>query len=256
MHTALRSACEAFMADDQLFWLLAGMTDVSCETGTNQRYQRAVTTLVHAGFSDLIIDKLLKGVNGNLAAIIESRYPTVAPVAINRQRGTIRPDIWFGERSISSETISEVKALHDWTILQFYGHKGGHGVADDADKLRVIRAEPFQGRLFQAVFFLQLPNYSYCSGKSYGQRHDCRESYLKLHGIQEQYRHLRRHLTQEPAWPEKGPEIVPLGLPDKSTCSCIEQWMRQVFLPDNPSWRFVAAEQLANAAVGCAIWEY
>jgi hypothetical protein len=256
MLAILKNACQAFMAQEQLFWILAGMTDVSCETGSNRRYQRAIETFRSAGISGVMIDRLMQGVNGNLTAVIESQCPAIVPVAANRKRGRVRPDIWFGEKSSANETIAEVKALHDWTTLAFYGHKAGHGVADDADKLHTIRLEPFKGHLLQVVFFLQLPNYSYCSGHSYGEWHDCRESALIVHGIDAQYRQLRAHLTKEPVWPRNGPLRVPLGVPDKSICHCIEQWMTEVFQPDDPGWKFVAAEQLVDAAIACAIWEY
>jgi hypothetical protein len=171
----------------------------------------------------------------------------------------MRADIWFGEVGSPSETISEVKALHDWTKPEFYGH-GKHGVADDAEKLRRIRIEPFKGHLFQVVFFLQFPKYSYGSGyTSYCKKwEDCREKALYIRGIDAQYELLRKHLTEKPAWPsDDAPKITPLASPDKRICVSIEAWMKPPFFkPDDQSWRFKANEQLAGAAVGCAIWKY
>jgi hypothetical protein len=98
--------------------------------------------------------------------------------------GKSRPDLWFGQASNGTETIVEVKAVCEMTMPKFYGTKGTHSVADDRDKLLRIRKEGTAERLFQLIFFLELPNYSYPAGeslmKSGWSRWECRDFYKRF----------------------------------------------------------------------------
>jgi hypothetical protein len=225
----LSDACDSLITEQPEFWLVAGLTDASFETG-----------------------QLRLGINGNLALIMERTHSVRAEV----RRGSIRPDICID--SAEGETVIEIKLLYDMTIPAYYGHKDGHGVADDREKLLNLRREGFGGKLFQIVFFLELTSYDYPSGRSFApewEAHGSRKSYPGLRGITAQYQRLLQFLGR-PATPADAPRVHHLPLPAKGTCEALNRWYSEVFRPDMAEWRFQADVQLARAAAGFAIWQY
>jgi hypothetical protein len=253
----LQNACEYLLKNDLDFWLLAGLTDCSFETGGSWKFRRAIDSMRDAGFGTERIDCLRRGINGNLEAVLEREHSLC--VRANRGRGGTRPDICFERPTDGVETVAEVKVVLDVTIPQYYGHKDRHGIADDRDKLLKLRRAGFDGRLLQVVFFLEMPNYYYPAGRSFApdwKPHGSRDSYPGHRGINTQYRELQKHLRDAPAWPTSGPYLHALAPSAKKTIALVDKWYSMVFRPKDASWKFRASDQLAEATVGCVIWEY
>src|ERR1700723_2570464 len=114
MLKVIQRACETFISTAPEFWLLAGTTDVSFETGGNARYRHAINQMREHGCLEILADQLLLGVNGNVARILERQHPKLRE---NKGRkGRLRPDIWFGAAGSPMETIVEVKAIYEMTM--------------------------------------------------------------------------------------------------------------------------------------------
>jgi hypothetical protein len=262
---ALREACESFMKDRPEFWMLSGLTDASFETQTkNTKYQRSITTFRQAadltplGFSSALIDSLGQGVNTNLINILRFQNPEFGEIHDDRPWCGIEPDIRWGNGT--DETIVEIKAIYECSISKYYGSKRIQegSLAKDVEKLRAMRRRAFEGKLFQIVFFRQMPNYEYGPGKSFDgswRAHGCRAASLNCLTIESQFREARKYLLDEPVWPKAAPAIVPLVLPIHLHNPTI-LWFKKTFQPDDSSWSFDPVAQLAKAAVSCAIWQY
>jgi hypothetical protein len=257
MVSLLNRICDRCIRSDPEFWLLVGLTDASYETGGSVCYRRAVDSFAAAGLRPGAVDRLRLGLNGILAGPLEAGHRDLRPVRANLRHGRVRPDLCFGSAGDVTETLVEVKGVFDLTLRAFYGNKG-HGVADDRDKLLTVRRQGFAGHLLQAVFFVELPNYAYPSGRSYAPAwkwHYARRHYQRCCGIDAQFRETRKHLG-EPAWASDAPRVVRLPSASRSIQRFVVRWLNSAFRPDDPAWRFDAAEHLGGAAVGYAIWEY
>lgn len=258
MLNVLTDCCETLLHSDDLFWVTAALTDCSFETGSNTSFRRAIRSFADAGLPRPVVDRLNLGVNGNLASLLEFRHPHVKPIEANKGRGKERPDIRF-PIGCADEAIVEVKVIHGQTIPAFYGHKEGNGVAHDRDKLLAIRREGFLGHLFQVVYFTQLPAFEYPAGDWYSPatvRYQARSDYAGFRRISEQYRYLRTFLPETPAWPSEAPAVHELSMPEGDVLECITRRFGTVFRPDDPSWAFSPVKHFADAAAGCAIWEF
>ena len=185
MVSLLQRICDRFISSEPEFWLLVALTDASYETGGSVYYRQAVDSFAAAGLRAATVKRLRLGVNNILAGMVDAEHPDLGPVRANLQRGGIRPDLCFGSQADKTETLVEVKGVFDMTLLAFYGKKG-HGIADDRDKLRKVRCQGFAGHLLQVVFFVELPNYAYPSGRSYPPAwkwHNARRRYQHCCGI-------------------------------------------------------------------------
>src|SRR5688500_16517623 len=93
MVSVLDNICETFITSEPEFWLLAGLTDASYETGGSVAYRRVVDSFVAAGLRNTLVERLRLGVNNILAEMIHDDHPSLRPVRGNRGRGTTRPDL-------------------------------------------------------------------------------------------------------------------------------------------------------------------
>jgi len=262
---AIQKACNSFITHHPEFWILSGLTDVSFETKTgNTRYQRAIATFREGpdgtsfDFAPSLLDELSRCVNSNVVEILRAQNPQFGEIHDDRSWRGMEPDIRWG--SGNDETIVEIKAMYECTLLKYYGPKRGKegSIAKDADKLQSIRRDGFPGHLFQVVFFRHMPNYRYCAGDSFQgdwEPNYCRSDYLIRDDIEAQYQQTRHYLIDEPAWPIHAPAIVPLVLPSH-LITPINRWFEAIFRPADSSWRFNPDLQLADAAASCAIWKY
>ena len=253
-----RRACEALMLAEQDFWLAAGLLDVSFETGGTPKLPptAAIESLGRAFRSTDLVARLKLGVNGNLERILIEQNPAI-DMKFNKQRGRIRPDIQMLLPD-GKDAVAEVKAVYCMTLEKFYG-RSGNGAGHDRDKLLELRNDPTVASRCQIVFFLELPNYRYPSGCSYGPtwgRHAARESYFVHARIARQYQAVRSGIREQPVWPADAPLCVPLTLPAPAILDGLNGWFSEVFRPDDNTWNFDAATQLAGAGVGCPIWSY
>jgi hypothetical protein len=89
-------------------------------------------------------------------------------------------------------------------------------VAEDRAKLERERSGGFQGDLFLVVFFVQMPAFDYPRGLWSGRDREscCRKDWLVKSGIASQYEELSRRLTAPPAWPNDGPRVRRLIVPN------------------------------------------
>lgn len=164
MLNLLRDCCEVLLRGDDDFWVTAALTGCSYETN-GPEFCRVVRSLAPFGLPAGLSARLLKGVNGNLAALVETRHPHLHPFSPNKSWRGIRPDLHFGTPGTNGEVLAEEKGIHDLTEKKFYGGGGhSHCAANDRNKLLKIRASGFQGQLFQIVFFLQLPEFERPAG--------------------------------------------------------------------------------------------
>ncbi len=242
----LTRACQAAINANTDFWLLAAITDQSCEEGTrsSRAFGRSVAAYEDVGLAPGVLADLKKGMNGVLADCIAT-MPGVDSVRQNPSRA---PDILF--RAGDSETWVECKHVYDCTFTKQFSQV----VPADGEKLLRLRSE---GRILaQVVFFVQLPMYYYPLGKWYGDK-PCKDrgAYLVTTGVSKQFSRLQRHMRQLPFWPDNPPFIRPLHPIGDSAESAMQRWFANVFSPAVP-WTFDAATQLRDAAVGVAIWAY
>ncbi len=256
MLNVIRDCCIELLSDDD-FWIAAAMTGCSFETAGSADFCRVVSSYNNFGLPPQLCSRLLKGVNGNLAALVEDRYPHLLPFTPNLGWKDIRPDLHFGRVDSTDEVIAEIKAVFDLTTRGFYSGKD-HSVADDLKKLRKIRADGFKGHLFQVVFFTQLPFFERPGGTwmSSGNRSKAWKDFRVNSGIEAQYRYLRRFIVETPAWPADAPHVHTLVEFGAEMLTCMTRRYTENYKPDDRDWNFVAQRDLADAAAGFAIWEY
>jgi hypothetical protein len=255
MLNTVRDCCDVLLRRDDNFWAMAALTGCSFETN-GPDFSRVVRSFASFGLPAALGSQLLKGVNGNLAALVNDRYPHLQPFSPNKRWRGIRPDMHFGPPDTTDEVVAEVKGLHDLTTRRFYGGRGhSHSVANDRQKLLKIRASGFNGHLFQIVFFLQLPAFERPTGiwKRTLKRSEAWRNYRAITGVESQYSYLRGFLVDEPV---HGPVIHPLTELAADTLNCMSRRYSEGYTPDDMSWSFSPARHLAKAAVGCAIWQY
>ena len=243
------SACKKLLDDYNDFWVLAGVTDCSFEEGTrSDDFVKPCDSYADAGVTSPLLDQLRAGVNGNLATIL-SEHCVAGSVVRNKWRGQ---DLHFQSSPEAAVAFAEVKLVFDCTLPKFYDL-----VAHDWDKLRAVQAGGFQGDLFLAVFFLQLPRHEYPGGRWYGSAKESprRSRYLMFPGIATQYAEVRRRLPDAPAWPGEPPYVRPLS----SALTMVDAGVfnrryASILEPDAP-WQFDPAEHLIEAAAGVAVWQ-
>lgn len=243
----LIESCKTLLANDD-FWLAAAVTDQAYEEGTrNREFRKSVEAYEKVGASESLLEVLNRGINGNLTATLNQSPLLTEPAVRNQSRV---PDIQFS--TATEEAYVECKMLYDCAYSKQFRFK----VPEDADKLRDHRAE---GRsLFQVVFFVQLPRYTYPSGAWYNgtKRSKTRETWLVYPGIARQYAMLKPCMPQSPTWPDQPPFVRELRLPGGEVdATFLRRWFDFVFTPDT-EWSFDAQENLREAAVGCAVWQY
>jgi hypothetical protein len=257
----VQEACDAFTSESPDFWLLAGATDVSFETGGSSRYRHQVDILRECGCPADLVSQLLQGVNGNIARIIEQRHPELHPFHPNVGRnGRLRPDVWFGPPGSCEETVVEIKALYEMTMPKFFSAAGTHCVADDRRKLEKIRQSEsaFRGSLLQVVWFLELPNYSYPAGESLHRngwrRSEARDTYRYFGSVTKQFAELRNHLPP-PTFPANdAPQVQTLSPPTPMLTTVLERWCPRTFRPAE-AWCIQSNVHLSGVRVGYAIWQ-
>lgn len=242
----LIESCKTLLAHDD-FWLAAGITNQSYEEGTrNASFKKSVDAFEDTGASAKLLKELRAGINGNLTAILNTS-PSLTELAT--QKKSHGHDIRFC--TAEREAIVEIKLLYDTANTdQFHT-----AVPKDADKLNSVRAA---GRsLFQVVFFVQMPRYSYPTGEWYKGGKWAKARQVQPHrGIATQFSMLEPHMPSAPVWPGAPPYIRELRFPGVEVdAHFLRRWFEFVFAPDT-DWAFDAHEHLRDAAVGCAVWQY
>jgi hypothetical protein len=255
MLSVLIGACAELLRSRQDFWILAGLTERSFEEGErNASFREAVDWYEKAQVASKLLAQLRWGVNRNLVDLIESCPAPPPGIEWNPTRDRERPDICYGSSADGTSARVEVKAIFDCTGGKWYPI-----TAADGDKLRAHRKPNVPGHLFQAVFFLQLPGYDYPQGRWFPpNRKLCgpRSDYVCYAGIEKQYKALRKRMATAPAWPTNDrPFVVPLALSNEALVPAIRRWFDLVFDRSTP-WDFDEKMHLADAAAGCAVWEY
>ncbi|MEA2710787.1 MAG: hypothetical protein QOF78_3388 [Phycisphaerales bacterium] len=252
----LGTACEKLLTSSDEFWTLAALTERSFEVGSAPKFAESVKWYEEAGVVPELIAQLRRGINGRLAALLERDPATPHPVHYNRRRDGEIPDVCCGSAADGTNTLVEIKMIYDCTMEKWYA---GSGVAGDAEKLRRRRRGGFVGNLYQVVIFVSLPNFDYPAGVWYPPKWtSCpgRGSYLHYRGIDAQYRRVRNHQQDPPAWPDgDAPRVVTLAPISADVAGAVDRWFDVIYRPATP-WRFVPANHLHDAAVGAGIWSY
>lgn len=256
----VQEACDAFILGSPEFWLIAGAMDVSFEAGSNARFRHQIDILSSCGCPATAVARLLDGVNGNIARLIEAQHPELGPFHANAGRnGHFRPDVWFGIPNSLGETVVEIKAIYEMTMPKFYSLAGSHCVADDRAKLMAIRQaeQDFIGNLIQLVFFLELPNYDYPAGESLHRqgwkRHKPRKHYRRFETIEQQFEELRKYLPP-PTFPScDAPNVSVVPPPTLEIAEALRRWCEKTYRPDE-QW-CLQVEHMTGVRVGYAIWE-
>lgn len=243
----ISQACTSLLNYDD-FFVLGALAEYSYEEGDrNPSFGQVVRTMEVAGLDTHVIADLRAGVNRNLFRLLGE---SGCLDALNHNQ-CYGHDLELKCNATRRRAVVEVKVVYDGTFAKQYPV-----VALDREKL--IHAKRPDTDVFQVVFFTQLPYYTYPVAQWYGQqkRWSSRSAYLVKPGILRQYGYLRQYLTDEPTWPQGGPQIRYLNaptprVPSKKLC----EWFAQICKPFD-AWRFDPATHLAEAAAGVAVWQY
>jgi hypothetical protein len=245
-------SCRSLLEEDS-FWLLAGLTDNSYEEGSAPHFQKCVKAYEDVGAQPGLIQQLSAGINDNLLKNFRSLPQVVGAIRRNKaagKGGRLRPDFEFS--TDQAEILVECKMLYDCTGDKYY-----ESTASDYQKLASYSSP--RSRLFQVVFFVQLPGYDYPPGTWFDNRRPHGSRAVMLRGIDAQYARLRRSLPQSPAWPGPEPFKRALHFPTSEVnVDFLQRWYTHSFRPESErdnTWRFDSGAHLQDSAVGLAIWE-
>ena len=241
--TALVGGCRSLIESNDDFWLAASLEDWSFEEGVrNKRFREYVETWRAAGLCGKLIEELEVGVNGMLARLI-ALQPGVLAASV-RQNPDRGPDIEFALES-GRQAFVQVKRFSECTLKKSYPH-----AAADIVKLDRLRGDSDR---FLAVFFVQMPNYDYPSGRWYGRGYPKRQTVMRT--IDSQFALVMEGICNPPSWPNDGPYMRNLAIPsDRVSEQLIRKRFTSVFMPSYP-WQFDGAIHLREARVGFAIWQ-
>jgi hypothetical protein len=244
----LTAACSKLLVDYNDFWVLAGVTDCSFEEGTRSHDFRApCESYRNAGVSGALLDQLIAGVNGNLAAILANTC-VCGSVRRNKWKGQ---DLGFQASKEAPEALAEVKLVFDCTLPRFY-----ELVAADWHKLVAVRQSGYSGDLFLAVFFLQMPRHDYPAGRWYGKTELPRRArFVKFSGIDAQFAQVRKSLHVAPVWPDEPPFVQSLSPTLTMASADVFDRRYSHVLSTAERWQFDPAVHLQEAAVGVAVWQ-
>ncbi|MGD0768895.1 MAG: hypothetical protein ABSB42_11980 [Tepidisphaeraceae bacterium] len=246
----LATAVNAILSEYNDFWVLSALTDRSYEEGDrNAEFRAEIEHYESAGIPESLVGQLRKGINGNLAEILETQNVGIGQVLRNKGRGQ---DLIFGPWERGGVAMVEIKLVFDCTVAKYFP-----SVAADWIKLSMVRADQFDGDLFLVVFFATLPNYTYPAGSWFGVSGSSRDKYLRNCGIEDQLHKLRRFLHHVPCWPENGsPRAQTLRPLASEVSQGLADLYRQNFRTSAAGgWSFQAPTHLRDGAVGVAIWE-
>jgi hypothetical protein len=245
MFALIQEACGRFLSEFRDFWLAAALTDSSYEEGgTITGFRRAIASFEEAGLAASVVSQLRAGINNNLARLLESASLSVTRNRSHSTGGRERVDIVIRElKPAGTEALIECNLLYDCTRETYYKR-----VADDRKKLQKYVSDRTQA--YQVVFFTQLPHFRYPGGLWYGKTRWKSREFNKL-GIRAQYRHLMRLVSERPDWRR----CQQLTFPSEAiSAPFLVRRYDQIFVPDDPAWRFDANRQLQDCAVAVAIW--
>lgn len=246
MLRVLAEACAELASTDDDFWLLAALSDFSYEEGTRNRrksksFLHYVESVEAVGVDSKLLERLHGGINAALGNILQKR-PDVRQ-ASRRTNGF--PDVQFDDPTAHHADV-QVKLVHDGTGRQYYDKVS-------ADKATLARGS---GARLQVVFFTQLPCFHYPPGCWYGEATSSPKRRCHEPGIARQSALVVAKLGAPPTWPAGEVFTHRLAFPTAHVDEALLlARYQQVFKPDVP-WPFVAAEQLKDAAVGVAIWQW
>ncbi|GEM_PF-4257438 len=184
--------------------------------------------------------------NGNLADAIRQ---TDAELCVSQFPSSC-PDI-LAKRSSDRQLAIEAKHVYDMTLAKYFAQ-----VTADRSKLLKYKAVNGSADVWQVVFFVQLPEADYPTGRWYGNKQGKRRcDYIKHRNILSQYKKVEGALGAA-TWPAGSPYIQPLRWPPVSFDPVLlSRWFDDIFKPDQ-SWNFDPRTYLHNAAVGVATWRH
>lgn len=247
----LQEACRA-LVDAKSYndsWVLAGLTDRSFEVGNATEFTAEVEHYRSARVSPSCVAKLRKGINGNLADILNHQNPD-----LKVQPNYRGPDLNFlgpDGRNIKAE----IKLIHDCTEHKYFQNN----VAGDLIKLSNARS--VDDVLFLVVFFITLPNYWYPSGEWFGKPWESRCKYMKTCGIVDQFDKVKMclrktSLRHDLVWPDTGcPHVGGLKALSRRIVTALNGLYAENFHAYAlEPWRFRPSTHLVGAQVGVAVW--
>ena len=238
----IKDAVTRAFRQNQLSWLLSAVTDWSYEEGNAPAFAKYVKLFEDSGTPITLSSRMRLGVNGYLEEALKASSLTVT--ARRRTNG-----FDFSVSSNLGETADiESKLSYDCTMPKYYKE-----IAQDRVKLI---ADASASGLYQVVFLVSLPAYSYPAGEWSRKQFKARQTvYL---GIADQWNAIQGQpgMKVPTVWDDGGPLIFQF---DPHIVSSADSYLKRFFNSNfrpSTNWAIDPSRHFAGAAVGIALWKW